>query len=56
MLFFRAKDLVDVERVVALQGSALDRDYVRRWLVDSVGEDDPRVASWSQITARYPLS
>src|SRR5688572_27733138 len=40
MLFFRPKDVADVERLVAFQGDALDRRYVRSWLVDLVGEDD----------------
>lgn len=54
MLFFRAKDLVDVERLVAFQASRLDRAYVRLWLVDSVGEDDERVKRWDELVARYP--
>jgi hypothetical protein len=49
LLFFRGKDVLDVERLVAFQGPALDRVYVRRWLIDLVGEDDPRVARWDAI-------
>ena len=33
LLFFRAKDLVDVEKLVVVQAADLDRAYVRRWLV-----------------------
>ena len=51
LLFFRGKDVVDVERMVALQGTRLDRDYVRRWLVDCVGEEDPRMPQWDDICA-----
>lgn len=54
LLFFRGKDIVDVERVLAAQGARLDRDYVRRWLVDCVGADDARVARWDQLCAALP--
>lgn len=43
MLFFRGKDLVDVERLLSLMGDTLDRPYVRDSLVEVVGEDDYRV-------------
>lgn len=48
-LFFRTKDILDVERLVAFLGQDFDRDYVRRWLVDLVGEDDERVSRWDQL-------
>jgi len=51
LLFFRGKDVVDVERLVAAQGERLDRRYVRSWLVACVGEDDERVRRWDAITA-----
>ncbi len=50
LLFFRAKDLVDLERMVAVRGAELDQDYVRQSIVDMLGEDDPRVARWDAIT------
>jgi hypothetical protein len=49
LLFFRRKDLLDVERLVAFVGPAFDREYVHRWLVDLVGEDDERVARWDEM-------
>ncbi len=49
MLFHRGKDLTDVERLLALRRADLDRDYVRRWLVDTAGEDNYRVADWDQM-------
>jgi hypothetical protein len=55
LLFFRAKDLVDVEKLVVVQGRDLDRPYVRRWLVDMMGETDERTTAWDAITARRPL-
>lgn len=53
LLFFRAKDLVDLERLVAVQGATLDTAYVRRWLVDMMGADDVRVTRWDQIVATH---
>lgn len=51
MLFFRGKDVSDVERLALFQGEALDRAYVRGWLVDLVGEGDARVQRWDGIAA-----
>lgn len=52
--FFRPKDLLDVEKVVAVQGGALDRTYVRSWMVEMVGEGDDRVATLEAIVASFP--
>lgn len=54
LLFFRSKDLVDLEKLVAVQGDDLDRAYVRRWLVDMMGEDDVRVEAWDRLCAAGP--
>ena len=51
LLFFRGKDIVDIERLVPYRGDDLDRDYVRRWLVDMVGDADARVREWDRIVA-----
>lgn len=53
LLFFRPKDLVDVSNVIALQGAKLDRTYVRRWLVEMMGEDDERVRKWDELVRDY---
>lgn len=53
LLFFRPKDLVDLDRLVAVQREKLDAAYVRRWIVEMVGEDDPRVSRWEAIVASY---
>ena len=53
LLFFRSKDRVDIERLVVVQGDALDRSYVRRWMVEMMGEDDERVEAWDRIIAHY---
>ena len=52
MLFFRGKDLLDVEKLIATQGRLLDSAYVRRWLVDMMGEGDERVVALDQMLAR----
>lgn len=52
LLFFRSKDIVDVERMLLVQQLDLDRSYVRRWLVDMMGEDDERVKAWDAMVAR----
>lgn len=49
LLYFRGKDRVDLERLCAVQRGALDRAYVRRWLVEMVGEDDERIRFWDAL-------
>jgi hypothetical protein len=52
LLFFRGKDVVDLERLVAVRPE-LDADYVRTWIVAMMGEDDERTRRWDDITARF---
>jgi hypothetical protein len=49
MLFFRTKDVLDVERLVAFTGASFDRAYVRRWPVGLVGADDERAARGAPV-------
>lgn len=56
LLFFRKKDMVDIEYMLIVQGRAFDRAYVRRWLVDMVGDTDERVKRWDQLCSDVPLS
>lgn len=49
MLFFRGKDLVDLERLLGLMGARLDRSYVRAALVEVVGDDDYRTKKWDEL-------
>jgi len=51
LLFHRPKDVADLERMSAVQGPALQRDYVRGWIVDMLGPDDERVKTWDRIAA-----
>jgi len=48
MVFFRRKDLADVEAVLRDQED-LDRDFVRATLISLVGRDDERVKSLTEI-------
>lgn len=49
MMFFRRKDLADVEAVMRVQGGTLDRVFIRRTLVDLVGPDDERIRALDDI-------
>ena len=49
MMFFRRKDLADVEAMLRDQRGSFDRAYVRRRLVEFVGQDDARLASLATI-------
>lgn len=53
MLFFRPKDLVDVERMLTVQGAAFDRAFVRDSLVGML-DDDERITTWDAICSRVP--
>ncbi len=56
MMFFRRKDLADVEAVMREQGALLDRRFVRQKLVDLSGESDERIAAWDQLDSDVPAS
>ncbi len=49
MMFFRLKDLADVEAMLRTQGTHLDRDWVREQIVAIHGKRDPRVARWNEL-------
>jgi len=49
MMFFRRKDLADVEAVLRDQGASLDRQFVRRQLIELVGLEDERLAALEEI-------
>lgn len=51
MLFFRAKDLRDLERMLVVQGGRLDRAFVRRWLVEMLGDESEQVVAWDRLCA-----
>jgi hypothetical protein len=49
MMFFRLKDLGDIEQMLRIQGAALDRDWVRERLLEIYGPRDPRVSRWDDL-------
>lgn len=54
MMFFRRKDLADVEAILRAQGSALDRSWVEHVLLDLYGQRDPRINQWHELVAEHP--
>ena len=51
MLFFRTKDVLDVERLLGFLGSEFDTAYARVSLVEIVGEEDDRIARWDRLVS-----
>lgn len=49
MMFFRRKDLADVEQILRTQGSQLDRSWVRDQLVNLYSVRDPRISQWDEL-------
>ena len=54
LMFFRRKDIADIEQIVRIQAEALDRKWIRQQLVDIYGTRDPRVAQWDELDAEIP--
>jgi hypothetical protein len=42
-------------RMLEVIGVAFDRGFVRRWLVATVEEDDPRVQRWDALSAEVAV-
>ncbi|MFO8072414.1 MAG: nucleotidyltransferase [Polyangia bacterium] len=53
LMFFRPKDIVDLQRLIAVRGKELDTGYVRRHVVAMMGEDDERIARWDELVERH---
>ena len=53
LLFFRTKDLADLERLVAVSGKTMDLAYVRERVREMMGDDDPRLAAWDRICTEH---
>jgi hypothetical protein len=53
LLFHRPKDVADLERLCAANRGRPDHALVRRWVVEMLGEDDPRAARWDDVVARF---
>jgi len=55
MMFFRRKDLADVEQILRTQGPQFDRVWVRDRLVEMYGARDPRLAAWDGLGQEIPI-
>ena len=53
LLFFRPKDIVDLQRLIAVQGERLDTSYVRQHVAKMLGEGDERVAKWDELVQTH---
>lgn len=51
MMFFRLKDLADLEQILRSRGSQLDRSWIRQHLEALYGRRDPRLARWDELVA-----
>jgi hypothetical protein len=49
MMFFRRKDLADVEQILRTQGTKFDRTWVGEQLIAMYGAGDPRLAQWDDL-------
>jgi hypothetical protein len=49
MMFFRRKDLADVEQILRMGGEQLDRQWVHEHLVELYGKRDPRISQWEEL-------
>ncbi len=56
MMFFRLKDLADVEHIIQVQGMELNRHWVLDQIVEIFGRRDPRVVRWQELVAESPTS
>ena len=54
LLYNRAKDRTDLERLFAVCGGQIDVEYVAGWLERIVGADDERLAVLTDLRARFP--
>lgn len=51
MMFFRRKDVADVEQILRIQGGALDRAWIGARLEEIYGKLDPRLSQWQELDA-----
>jgi hypothetical protein len=56
LLFFRMKDVADLQRLIAVQGSRLDTDFVRTAVAGMLGEDDERIREWDALVRAHGVS
>lgn len=49
LIFFRPKDIVDLEQLVAYMGDKLDLPYLDRWIVEVFGRGSKQGKAWQEI-------
>ena len=49
MMFFRRKDLADVEQVLREQAGQFDAEWVLQQVTEMYGPRDPRVSQWKEL-------
>jgi len=54
MMFFRRKDIADVEQILRTQAGQFDRGWVREQLTAIFGPGDPRIAAWDDLVKELP--
>lgn len=52
-VLWRPKDVADLAALFAVQGSRLDREYLRRWMDQMLPDGDPRFAEVQGMLERY---
>jgi hypothetical protein len=55
MMFFRRKDLADVEQILRTQGTQFDRRWVREQVAEMYGTKDPRISAWDDLVREIPV-
>jgi hypothetical protein len=54
LMFFRRKDLADIEQILRAQGPRFDRAWVREQLAGMYGARDPRLSAWDDLVREIP--
>lgn len=49
LLFYRPKDLVDLQRLLEVRGSDFDTAFVRSTVAQMMGEEDSRIEAWDHL-------
>jgi hypothetical protein len=55
LLFFRRKDIADIEQIARTQGELLDCEWIQAQLEPLFGRRDPRVAQWNELRKELGL-
>jgi hypothetical protein len=55
MMFFRRKDIADLEQILNTQRESLDCTWIEEQLVQLFGRHDPRVSQWNELRKEVGL-